>query len=212
MEAKKKNNRNNIKKLFILLTLIMCVITLYEIMSAYAVFHSETLGITETDLAQWKMVINDTDISSGTTEEFVIDTFYPENSTKVAEDKIAPGLLGYFEIILEPKTTQVSIRYDISIDVSHINNDKLSLTSVQEIEEDNELIETIEDTYTGIIPLSVIDGEYVNNIRITFQWENNEGNNTQDTELGTVKGSKIEVPVSIKVSQYLGETITPYDD
>lgn len=205
-------NRKFIKKVLIVLTLFMIIFTIYEIINIYAVFYSETKGNINTSLANWNIELNGNEISNGIIQEFVMDNFNIEPNDNTKEGKIAPGMVGNFSISINPKDTQVSIKYDISIDKSNINNNEIELISVEEVNSNNEIIKTGEYTYTGIIPLSCINNNYLDIIQITFCWSNNEENNKQDTQLGTIVNSKLQIPISINIVQYLGEQIIPYTE
>ena len=71
----------------------------------------------------------------------------------------------------------------------------------------NEIIKTAENTYTGVIPLEKINKDYLDAIEISFSWENVEENNEEDTKIGTVYASNLSIPITVTFSQYLGETI-----
>ena len=43
-------------------------------------------------------------------------------------------------------------------------------------------------------------------------YKNNEENNENDTNIGIIKNNSIKIPVSITVSQYLNDTIEPYNE
>lgn len=202
--------KNHKKKVLIILCLVCCIITIYEIVRVYAVFHSELFGTLSTDIAKWHILVNGTDIVSTTTQEFVIDTLSTIENGHMAENKFAPSAEGSFEITIEPLDTQVSVRYDISINQLDITNQKIILSLVEEIDTGSILIRTGENTYTGIIPLEDIVEDYVNNIKITFIWENDETNNAQDIILGTTPNLKVQIPISVTISQYMGEEVVPY--
>lgn len=200
-------NKKMVRWLLISVTLIMLIITIYMIVNIYAVFYSEVSGISKSNLAKWNITINGTNISSGITEEFVMNKFNVIQNQNVKEGKIAPGVTGNFEILINAVNTEVSFRYDISIDTSYLKDKKITITSIEEINRNNRLFKTGENTYTGIMLLSDIKNNYTNNIKITFYWENDENNNLQDTSLGTTLGSKLQIPIIVNAIQYLGEEI-----
>lgn len=202
-------NKNVIKLVLTLLTLTMCMVTIYTMVNTYAIFYSEVEGSLSRDLAKWNIEINNETISMGIVRNFIIDQFYVTDRVHVQDNKFAPGTSGYFEITIDPKDTQVSLRYDISMDLSQITNGKIQLTSVEETLDSNTMIQTAENTYTAIIPLQDIHDGYKNNIKVSFNWENDESNNTEDTNIGIVPNPKIIIPVTVKVTQYLNEIIVP---
>lgn len=72
----------------------------------------------------------------------------------------------------------------------------------------NTLIETAENTFTAIIPLEEIQkGNSTNKISIEVEWIDDGLNDEQDTELGSVYNSQLEIPITLHVSQYTGEQI-----
>ena len=205
MEIGKKSSKKIIKKYLILLAFIITLVTIYEITSIYAVFHSEAVGNVSKNLAKWKILVNNQDIVSGTEQTFNVGEFIIPNNS-VIEGKFAPGLEGYFEFTIEPQDTQVSVRYDITIDQSQAIAEDIHLISVEEVATNNTLTETAQDTYTGVMPLSVINNNYVNTIRITFKWEEDESNLQNGTTIET-NTLNVKIPITVNVKQYLGEAI-----
>ena len=61
----------------------------------------------------------------------------------------------------------------------------------------NEIIKTAENTYTGVIPLEKINKDYLDAIEISFSWENVEENNEEDTKIGTVYASNLSIPITV---------------
>jgi len=124
--------------------------------------------------------------------------------------KFLPGMEGYFEIIIQPKDTQVSIQYDIIIDDTNYKDTDINLISVAKVEIDpfteeeiiTNLIQTDEHTYTGIILLENITSTYFDNIKILFKWDELLEEEEQD---GGFDQLVLEVKITVKVTQYLGE-------
>lgn len=108
-----------------------------------------------------------------------------------------------------PTETEVSIRYDITFDFTELN-ECFEIDSIIETTSGN-LIQTDAYTYSNVISVAdILDGE-INNIRVTVNWNNNEDYNDIDSMLGRDINSKISIPVSVKVSQYLGEELEEYE-
>lgn len=185
---------------------IMIFVTIYEITNTYGLFESNINMDVDSKLATWNILINDTNI--GKSETFTIDNFISEEDRTVASGKIAPGTSGYFNINIDPSTTQVSIRYDLTFDFSKLDN----LFTITKVEEKNgyNLIKTGPNTYSNVITLNEIKENKTNNIRVHIKWNNNEENNDKDTEIGLTENNTLNIPVSITVLQYSGEKIEPY--
>lgn len=185
---------------------IMIFVTIYEITNTYGLFESNINMNADSKLATWNILINDTNI--GKSETFTIDNFISEEDSTVASGKIAPGTSVYFNINIDPSTTQVSIRYDLTFDFSKLDN----LFTITKVEEKNgyNLIKTGPNTYSNVITLNEIKENKTNNIRVHIKWNNNEENNDKDTEIGLTENNTLNIPVSITVLQYSGEKIEPY--
>ena len=185
---------------------IMIFVTIYEITNTYGLFESNINMDVDSKVATWNILINDTNI--GKSETFTIDNFISEEDSTVASGKIAPGTSGYFNINIDPSTTQVSIRYDLTFDFSKLDN----LFTITKVEEKNgyNLIKTGPNTYSNVITLNEIKENKTNNIRVHIKWDNNEENNDKDTEIGMTENNTLNIPVSITVLQYSGEKIEPY--
>ena len=205
-------NKQNEKKIIILVCMCSILILIYEIVHIYAIFYSEVTGNVEMKNGKWIIEVNGTEISKGVQKDFVIDQINIDQNEHVKEGKLAPGLSGNFEIQINPKNTDVSVKYEISLNEENLKNSSLKIKSISETEYNNELIRTEKNTYTAIIPLEKIKQGVTNLIKVEVEWENQEENNEEDTKDGSKYQSVLEIPISVRVSQYLGEEILPYLD
>ena len=112
----------NVKKVLILLTVIMMCFTIYTIVSTYALFESKVQKNVKAEIGKWRIKVNSSDITNPTTQNLTINTFNISQSPYIQENKIAPGMDCTFDIEIEPQDTQVSVRYDITIDSSKLVN------------------------------------------------------------------------------------------
>lgn len=197
-----------IRKILIIITLFMIFAVAYSLINTYALFYSEGTGKIRQENATWRIYVNEKNIA--TNNKFTIDTFELEESEHVAPGKIAPSVTGNFYIMIDPKNTNVAIKYSIKLNQLNLVNDKIKIVSIEEINQNNELIKTDESTYTGIITLSDIKEKKINNIRVKITWLNDEENNKADTTMGTIENYKINIPIEVDITQYLGETIEEY--
>lgn len=199
----------NKNKIIIIIALLLIIVIIYMIVSTYATFRSEFTGDMKIDSATWKIVVNNTDISSNTVKEFVIDNINIDESQGVEQGKLAPGLSGNFNILIDPSDTNVSIMYELQFDTSNINSTNIRIDSVKETSTNNTLVQTAQNTYVGIITLDDIKNNVTNNIQVTLLW-NDDGD--ADINVGGIPDYSINIPVKIKVSQYLGEELQEYKD
>ena len=84
----------------------------------------------------------------------------------------------------------------------------LIIKSVQETQVGNTLYKTGENSYTAIIPLSEIQkGNSTNKITVEVEWKDDDVNNEQDVQIASEADSRLEIPITVHISQYLGEQI-----
>lgn len=200
-------NKNKKVLIIIVLLIIIFIILIYAILSTFATFRSEFTGDMKIDNATWKILVNSTDISSNAVKEFVIDDIEIDESQGVEPGKLAPGLKGNFNILIDPTETDVSIMYEIKFDTTDINATNIRIDSVKETMAGNTLIKSDSNTYVGIISLDDIKNNLTNNIQVTLFWCD-DGN--EDINIGSIPNHKINIPVQVRVSQYLGEEIQEF--
>lgn len=195
-------------KIIYIVCAIMIFISIYEIKNTYGLFESKKEIDIDKSVAKWNIYINDNNLN--TTETFTIDNFTFQETDTVAKDKIAPGILGWFDILIDARDTQVSIIYEITFDFTSLPSN----ITVEKIEEINgrEIIKTGPNTYSNYITVDDINNNVKDTIRVHIKWNNDEENNENDTNIGIIKNNSIKIPVSITVSQYLNDTIEPYNE
>ena len=200
-------NKNLVKILFLL---IMCIFILliYKIIDIYALFYSNLESHVQLEKGIWNITINGENITTGIEKEFVINLMNTTQSDYVKPGKLAPGLTGCFEMLINPEDTNVSIKYDIILDQEELVASNL-IKSVEEIESGYKLIQTDKNTYTGLISLEDIKNGAKHRIKIEIEWVDDRLNDESDTEIGKNGIDKLQIPIKIHASQYLGEEIIP---
>ena len=201
-------NKNIRKILFLLMTSVF-ILLIYKIIDIYAVFHSEIESNVALENGKWNITINGSDITTGTVTEFVINQITTTENDHVKPGNLAPGLSGSFEIEVNPEDTNVSVRYDITLNQQELGDSNLKIRSIEEIEQNYKLIQTDENTYTGVILLEEINQGINHRIRMEVEWADEEISNEADTTLGTDVTNKLQIPITVHAIQYLGEEITP---
>ena len=218
------------KKLLTILVLIMLIISFFQITSMYALYREQLYGEYSSLLGAWEIKVNGTDIitSNGQVKEFTISDGQLEYITSdyIQAGKIAPDGEAYFDIVIDPSNTDVSIVYQIDVGttatgsngepasianiqlVSASNNFKLNPADANETATTNAQTDYMEgNSYTGIIHVDDILAGYKNCVRLQFKWVNVEANNATDETLGGTEDATISVPVQINLKQYTGEVI-----
>lgn len=195
------------KKFLYLICFIFLLITIFTIVDSYGLFESENTLSVDNNIAKWNVFINGSDIKYNDT--FIVDKVNLIDNDNVKSGKIAPGSLGYFDIVIDPRDTDTSIKYDVTFDFSSLNN-KIVVSSIEEIYSGN-LIRTDLNTYSKVITLDDIKNGIINTVRVYIKWDNKEEDNDTDSVIGSSKNNHISIPVTVSASQYLGEDIVSYD-
>jgi len=203
------------KRTYIILGIIMLIFTFYQIATSYAKYIAEATAVVEKQAGAWAIKVNDTDISNSNSETtFNVDNLIFPESAFVAENKLAPGANGYFEIVIDSTGSSVAVRYDVTLVVDNLNIiDSIRFTKAcivvdgEEVEEG--IIKTGDNTYSGVISLEDVTNEVQTTLRFYIGWEeleNGQGD-IADTELGLIKDISTNIPVDVVITQYLGEPI-----
>ena len=195
------------KAILIIASIIATIVLIITIYYTYALFESNVSAEVSVNNATWKILINETDITKENTKNFTINQINVTGDTHTEIGKLAPGLSGNFNILIDPTDTDVSIKYEVTFDLTNLDKTKIQIDSIEETILGKELIKTGENTYTGVISLDEINQGIKNEITVNLSWKEDETTNAEDTLIGSNVNSQIEIPVSIKVSQYLGEEI-----
>ncbi|MCF0125984.1 MAG: hypothetical protein HUJ68_09595 [Clostridia bacterium] len=206
------------KRIWILSAIIMIVITSYQISTTYAKFVTEINTQTQRNVGAWVVKVNDTNISNGVAnQEFNINQLLYDGNGNVVPGKLAPGLEGYFDLVIDVTDTSVAVRYDIEIDFGLLNiDDDIKFTSIKRIvdgiEKEEGITRTDETKYSGTISLDEITNDKIVTIRFYLKWfeDETEEGNEGDSTIGTTWVRTIDIPVNIEVSQYFGEEIEEY--
>ncbi len=197
---------NNMKRVLLLISLLMLFFTIYLTMDTYALFESNKNYDVSSDIAKFVIKVNG---SEAKTEEFVVDSIAYYENEYVIDNKIAPLVDGYFDIVVDAEDVEVSLRYDIEFDFSSLSIPGLVISSITELG-GNTLVLTDKDTYSGVITLADMDSSTVNTVRVSISWQNDEANNEVDSSWGMVADKVISIPVNVKLTQYLGEELPVY--
>ena len=194
------------KRVLLLISLLMLFFTIYLTMDTYALFESNKNYDVSSDIAKFVIKVNG---SEAKTEEFVVDSIAYYENEYVIENKIAPLVDGYFDIVIDAEEVELSLRYDIEFDFSSLSIPGLVISSITELG-GNTLVLTDKDTYSGVITLADMDSSTVNTVRVSISWQNDEANNEVDSSWGMVADKVISIPVNVKLTQYLGEELPVY--
>lgn len=199
--------KKNIKIILLIISTILIAIAIFQISHTYSVFYSKLTGTSQIQIGKWDILVNNADVTSDYETDFTMDSLNFSINPRVLDGRIAPGMYGTGEISIKPVDVDVSFRYDIFVDRSVIENEEIEIADLIVKNKTKNLILTDVDTYTGVVLLTDIVTGFEDLIELRVEWTNDEDNNEQDTLLGMNPVTNIMIPISIRFSQYLGETI-----
>lgn len=197
------------KKIWLLILGLLGVVIGWGITGTYGLFESNVDLEANSKLAKWVVYVNSIDVVSNNT--FVIDTLNIDNDDNVMDGKMAPTSTAYFDVFINCYGTEVSVRYDLTLDFSSLDNPGLTFEGVEETN-GKKLVKTGDNTYTGIITVAEISQGVIDDVRVKLTWVNDEDNNDNDYAVGSKDIRDVNIPVSVSVSQYLGEDINEYSN
>lgn len=188
------------KKIIVLGSLLFLVLFIFGVANTFGLFHSEIEGNFNSNVAKWNILINDTNISNGVTDKFVINDLVYNDTDNKLPGTIAPGTSGTFSLTIDASDTEVSVIYTLEVDESRFQNDMIKVSRVDKVEGIGEFNKISEGVYQGIIPYNA---KTKIKIDFTITWENDENNNEIDTEIGTRENPDLEIPVVVTATQYV---------
>ncbi len=200
--------KNSPKLIFVSALIFMLGVTIYNVKDSFALFESDLLVSVDETTGAWNIYINDSDVTP-VNSTFVVDDINITSNSYVKDNKMAPDTSAYFDINIVPNGTDVSVKYDITFDFSDLTSSFI-IESISETT-GGSLIRTGETTYSGVISLAEIQAERINNVRVNIEWSNDEAENESDSALGTILNATVSIPITVQVTQYLGEQLVEYE-
>ena len=172
---------------------VMCLIFITKTYSKYTSF-SEGEKIFET--ANWKVKIENIDITQQ--KEYNIDILLNTDENKYVEKgKVAPGITANGTFTLDTTNSEVAIKYIITPGKIMYNEKEFSDFKIKMIKANNKILECENGEYASIINLENVNEliEFV----IVVEWQSN------DDEADTIKGIEtgdLIIPINVRVEQY----------
>lgn len=188
------------KYVMLALTLISLFTTLCMVNETYAKYVTSANVTSSTSIARWKVLVNNDDITLGSTSTNLITPEFP-GSTDIAPNVLAPNTEGYFDIVLDGSNVDVSFRYTITVG-NNPNSPVTELVATKYMVDGGSEINftSTPRQITGEIHLN--DTDKVKNFRVFVKWDDslNIMTNAEDTDT-TVGNQKGMMDVTINVIQ-----------
>lgn len=197
-----------IKEILSAFLIIMLIVTILVINRTYALFESMKEFNINMDIAKWNIAVNNLTVGGNQEDKFLIKNLLLDANSNVVAGKVAPGSKGTFDIEIDFKDTDVSVKCELEIDQERMNDAGLKFNSYQ-FSDTSITTTTTTNGHMFIVPLSKIKGTgntgtFKLNVKIAFEWINDETRNIQDTIIGTsTVRTKLDIPVKLKFSQYV---------
>ena len=188
---------NNWKLRFILacISLLFCI---FIINSTFAKYATSVDGDVNTNIARWRILVNDTDVHmNNSLSNAITPVFY--GTDFIAPDVIAPTSEGYFDLVIDSTGTDLSFSYSIDISVGEDSSVRDLVAFAYQIN-DGVIINANSLSNIGgnvIYNLS----QTVNTIRVFIKWDDSDNKTMTNLEqtaasYDTAKNPKLSVNLS----------------
>ncbi len=197
-----------IKEILSAFLIIMLIVTILVINRTYALFESMKEFNINMDIAKWNIAVNNLTVGGNQEDKFLIKNLVLDANSNVVAGKVAPGSKGTFDVEIDFKDTDVSVKCELEIDQERMNEAGLKFNSYQ-FSDTSITTTTTTNGHMFIVPLTKIKGTgntgtFKLNVKIAFEWINDETRNIQDTIIGTsTVRTKLDIPIKIRFTQYV---------
>ena len=188
------------KKLFYIL-IILFILIIASIIGTYAIYVDKYDTNSVFNIAKFKVVVNNEDITLANSKYFEINniTYKKSEDSNLSEanNKLAPGMIGETIISIDTSDVDVAFTYDLSINLSQFDNDAIVIKYVRVNDIDLDLIDNL---YHGEVSLEQVKNDEIINVLVGIEWL--DINNDETDELFNEENDySMNIPVNIKVKQ-----------
>lgn len=188
---------NKMKKKLFLMAIFALVVTLFVIADTYGLFETEALAMSDFDIGEWHIYVNNVDATVN--ETITLNNFTCSASSAsqhVDSGYFAPGVNCWFDLVINMSSASVSVQYDLDIDDSEVDDYPNIYFSILNVDT-NQTMTT--NTYSGVSLLS--DSSRVKTLRIYLNWDNNSLYDESDS---TLINGELNFTVTADFIQYTG--------
>ena len=187
------------KRKYLLISLTACsiLICMCLISETYAKYLTTADSTTTAPIARWKILVNNEDITLGSTSESIITPVF-HGTEKISNGVIATNAEGYFALILDATDVDVSFSYSISVTVNEESPVSELVVTKYMIDGGEEVIVTDQNDFIkGTLELGTADRDKA--IRIYIKWDDslNIMTNEEDTAVTQLGEAKVNVKISV---------------
>lgn len=197
-----------LKKFKVLIVLISLSITLCLMSNTYSRYVASSQGQIEVMFAKWQILVNNTDITNNKASSISFEPVIEKNEN-VADNKLAPSSIGYFDIQIDPTNVEVSFKYQIDINLENENIPDLVITKYAILPKNYIEGDTLEykdlENNSLTNTLTYNEGGFEQfTVRVYFQWydgENELMDDSKDTEVSNSGNNSFKINANINFEQ-----------
>lgn len=193
-------------KLKVLIVFAVLAFTLSIVSNTYSRYVAAAEESIDLALANWQILLNDEDITTSSSSVGSINPVILENEN-VANNKLAPSSVGYFDIDIDASSVELSFNYNIKINKNEVLDDLL-ITKYKLIEEgsnpeETDYINVVNNEINGTFDYSDKNTNKSFKVRVFFEWfdgNDEESDDASDTEIISNNNS-LTLDATIKFTQ-----------
>lgn len=195
--------KNGKRSVLVVTLLIFCFMYLV-VRGIQAAYESTITGRVSNTLADWSIKVNNQEITNSSLESIPL-TYTVNDLTNVRSGKVAPGSNLSYPIQIDASGSEVAVKLTFTVTDKTVDPDKyLTLTSVSS--SDLSVIRVGANAYCVVIPKASLSG--VKTISMNFSWVDDGSLVEYSDEIDSDNFMEID----LNAIQYVGETITPYNE
>ncbi len=195
--------KNGKRSVLVVTLLIFCFMYLV-VRGIQAAYESTITGRVSNTLADWSIKVNNQEITNSSLENIPL-TYTVNDLTNVRSGKVAPGSNLSYPIQIDASGSEVAVKLTFTVTDKTVDPDKyLTLTSVSS--NDLSVIRVGANAYCVVIPKASLSG--VKTISMNFSWVDDGSLVEYSDEIDSDNFMEID----LNAIQYVGETITPYNE
>ena len=195
--------KNGKRSVLVVTLLIFCFMYLV-VRGIQAAYESTITGRVSNTLADWSIKVNNQEITNSSLESISL-TYTVNDLTNVRSGKVAPGSNLSYPIQIDASGSEVAVKLTFTVTDKTVDPDKyLTLTSVSS--SDLSVIRVGANAYCVVIPKTSLSG--VKTISMNFSWVDDGSLVEYSDEID----SDNFMEINLNAIQYVGETITPYNE
>lgn len=188
------------KKILWFVFLFLFCVSVLLVYRSYSLLETKGNGEKTLAIGKWNIYINDINVVQN--QEITFSDLNYEENEHIEDNYFAPGRRATYDIIIDPKDTDVSTGYTISIDSSALQGHDNIIFQVEDVDQ-QQVLNLDEMSYQGIISLADIQNQKKVHLKIILWWKQDDNYNEKDNELlGNL--SNLKIPISIHFEQNQG--------